>query len=469
MSAEQRMVRFAWFAMSIALVVVLVWSNMAILGDGFWTLATGRWILSHHTLPTSDPFAYASAPGRWIVHMPLCQILFAWIDAHAGLTGVMIAGAMIEIAAALVLWLGAARTFAARAATFPLLLLFLYLGAGDLSVRGQLFGDLGFAVLLLCLLRIARGDRVHPLVPILLGALWANTHPSFLLVMVLPVAYAALGSLDPADERTPRRPLFVFAALATLGTLLNPYGPVMHLDVLRLLVDPTTARVDLFRSPHFHSPLWLGAVASGLALSWLRLARGRAARRRSDAALLLLFVAATCWARRYGTLLVAIEIAVAGAACLHDVPVNVRRLIGGRGLLIAAALEAALAALLLTANVNPLRDVPVGAAACVREHALPGNLMNPYHWGGYLDYVYDGRPKTFIDGRNQLFGNGAYDDALVLDTAATGWQEVLAAYEVRTVLWERGAPLDRVLALHPAWRLVCRGRLADVYVRRSRR
>ncbi len=469
MNANPRVVRFAWFAMSLALVVALVWSNMAILGDGFWTLATGRWILAHHALPTSDPFTYASAPGRWIVHMPLCQVALAWLDAHAGLTLVMVAGTAIEVAAVLVLWLGNARTFLARVATFPLALLLLHAGARDLSVRGQLFGDLGFAVLLLCLVRFARGARVHPAIPLLLGALWANTHPSFLLAIALPVAWLVLSRLDPADERPALRPLLVFTALVGVGTLVNPYGPTLHVDVIRLLFDPTTAGVDLFRSPPFHSLLWLGLIASGLFVAWLRLARGRAPRRRSDAALLLAFVAATCWARRYGTLLAGMELAIAGCALSHEMPAAVSRRLTDRVVLGAAAVEALAAALLLTADVSPLRDVPVGAAACIHQHHLPGNVMNPYHWGGYLDYAWNGRPKAFIDGRNQLFDNGAHADSLVLDAAATGWERLLDVYSVRTVLWARGEPLDRTLARQPDWQLVCRGRLANVYVRRARR
>lgn len=468
--ADPRVVRWAWFAAGIALIAALVWTNMAILGDGFWTLATGRWILAHHALPTGgDPFAYASRPGPWIVHMPLCQVALAWIDLHAGLTAVMLAGAAIEIAAAGVLWLGNARTFAARVGTLPLALWFLYVGAGDLSVRGQLFGDLGFAVLLWCMQRMARGARVHAAVPILLGALWANTHPSFLLAVALPLLWLAVARLDPAGERTPARPVLLFAALAAAGTLMNPYGPMMHVDVARLLMDPTTARVDLFESPDFHSPLWLATVASGLAIAWLRLGHGHAPRQRSDAALLVVFVIATCWARRYGTLLVAVELAVAGAALSRRAPGLLSRHLGNRALLVTAGIEVlAAGALLSTTDVDALRDVPVGATRCIDQLRLPGNVMNPYHWGGYFDYVWHGTRKPFIDGRNQLFGNGAYDDSQTLDSASPGWDRVLDIYKVRTVLWARGTPLDRALARQPGWQIVCRARLADVYVRRAR-
>jgi hypothetical protein len=466
----ERHAALAWLALSIALVTALVWANMAILGDGFWTLATGRWILAHGALPVRDPFAYASTSGRWIVHMPLCEVAFAWIDAHAGLSAVMLTGAALELGAVLVLWLGSARTLAARAATLPVALWFVYLGAGDLSLRGQLFGDLGFSALLVCLFRIARGARVHPVVPLVLGAVWANTHPSFLLAVGLPVAYAVLSRLDDAGERAALRPLFVFAALVALGTLANPYGPLMHWDVLRLLANRTTARVDLFESPDFHSLLWLAAPASGLAFAWLRLARGRAPRRRSDAALLLGGVVATCWARRYGTLLAGVELAVAGNALSHEVPRRIAERLGARVLLAAAGLEALGAlGLLATHVVYPLRDVPVAATACIRELSLSDNVMSPYHWGGYLEYAWDGRRKAFIDGRNQLFDNGAYDDALRLSYLMPGWRTVLDVYEARTVLWERGAPLDVALARSPRWQLVCRGRLADVYVRRRGR
>jgi hypothetical protein len=436
-----------------ALLVALVWKAMAVLGDGFWCLAAGDWVLAHGKLPDRDPFAFASVSSPWILHMPAFQIGGAWLVAHAGLTAFMAACTVPIALGAILLWLVGARGDAARAATFPLVVLLVVVDAADISARGQAFGDLALAVLLCLLFLLRDGRRVRWFWPLLLGALWANLHPSFLLAVALPLAFAAAHALDPKGERPPLAPFLRFAGLSLAGACLNPYSVVLVLDVVKLAADPTTAHVDLFQSPPFHEPLWLVPPAIAAALL-VRPAR------RADAALIVLFTAAACMARRYGTMLVAFEVLLVGRA------LPVRSLARPWMAHAAGALALVAAALMLRERKDPLRDVPAAAAAVIVARALPERVMNPYHWGGYLDYAWRGERKAFIDGRNQLFSNGAFTDATTLWSLAPGWEDVLDVYEVGTVLWESGAPLDRALQFDARFREVYRDRIAVIYVRR---
>jgi hypothetical protein len=394
--------------------------------------------------------------------MPAFQVGGGWLAPHAGLRGFMLVCAFAIAAAAVLLWLSRARSDMARALTFPLVLLYVLVDEADISARGQAFGDLALAALLVLLFRMRDGARVRWPWPLLLGALWANFHPSFLLAVVLPLAFAGAHALEPRDARPPLAPFARFAAIALAGACINPYSVVLVLDVLKLAADPTTAHVDLFQSPPFHQPLWLVPAAVGVALLV-------GSRRRSDAALLVLFLTLACLSRRYVTMLVAFEILVvaSGASAASVASAAPSRAVARPWALHAAGAAALLlAAFLLRVPKDPLADVPAAAVAEIERRSLPDRVMNPYHWGGFLDWAWRGQRKAFIDGRNQLFSNGAFDDALRMWDGAPDALLLLDVYEVGTVLWQNGAPLDVALRQDPRFREVYRDRLAVIYVRR---
>jgi hypothetical protein len=447
-----------------ALLAGLVWNAMAILGDGFWCLAAGERVLRTGALPDVDPFAFTSRHIPWLLQMPAFQVGGAWLVAKAGLMALMVASALPIVAAAVLLWLVPARGTWARVLAFPVALLYVLVDQDDISARGQAFGDLALAVLILALARMRRRQRVRLVWAFVLGAVWANLHPSFLLAVVLPGAFALAERLENRTHRAPAGPFLAFAGLALLGSCANPYSLLLIVDVVRLLGDPTTAKVDLFQSPPFHDAGWLVPVALAVLLLALLARAARGGRGRGDAALLLVLLLAACGARRYMTALVAFEvvlIAEHASAMVRALPAWI-----DRAMLAATVVEATIGCLYFFQRKDPLRDVPASAVAAVDELDLPDHVLNPYHWGGYLEWAWRGRRKAFIDGRNQLFSNGVLDDEQRIEQALPGTAALLDIYEIRTVLWESGAPLDQALAQDPAWRQVHRDALAVVYVRR---
>jgi hypothetical protein len=454
-----------WLASGCLLLVGLVWDNMAILGDGFWCLAAGDFVLRTHSLPTVDPFAFTSRAVPWVLHMPAFQVGGAWLVAHAGLRAFMAACTVPIAASACVLWLVPARRLRAQAIVLPVVILYVLVDADDISARGQAFGDLGLVLLFVAIERIRTGSRVWPGWPVLLGMAWANLHPSFLLGIALPLGFAAAATLEPAPLGSVPRRLVVFSGLALAGACVNPYSVVLLIDVVKLWADPTTAGIDLFRSPNFHSPGWLSPLVLAIVLLVLLGRQARARRARSDSAMLLAFMVAACLARRYVTMLVAFEaLLVARLASEEPLRDSPRWTTGA--LLGFAGLQGSYGAVLLSESKDPLRDVPAAAGETIDRLALPDRVLNPYHWGGYLEWAWRGRRKVFIDGRNQLFSNGVFDDEELIASVAPQAATLLDLYEIQTVLWEGGAPLDQALAHDPRWREVHRDRIAVVYVRR---
>ncbi len=432
-------------------------------GDGFWYVATGQWMLDAGHLPGSDPFAFSSVPGPWLVHMPLSQLLFGWVAAHLGLLVLLALCTVVQTAALLLLWFGDSPTPAARLPAFPIVVLSVLLGADQLSARGQVFGDLFLAILLVCLGRLGRSERVHALVPLVLGALWANLHPSFLLAPVLPVGVACGLLLEPRDSRPSLAPYLRFSGLAIAGATANPYHVRMIVDVLALWIDPTTARIDLFRSPDLQAPLQLLTVALALALAVARLRLGPARLRRADIALILCGLGAALSGQRHVALLLAIVITQLGRLCDAELAGNGPRYLRLQARL--APLALACAAILALPSKDPFASNPVSAARFVEEQGLPDRVFNLYVWGGYLDYAWRGHRKVFIDGRNHLFGNGVFEDCARIESASPGFGELLDLYEIRTALVHRGSALDEALGKRHPWRLAYADPMAAVYTR----
>ncbi len=436
---------------------------MAMHGDGFWYAATGQWTLDAGHLPDRDPFAFTSVPGQWLVHMPLSQLAFGWIARHLGLLALLGLCTIVEAAALWVLWFGDTRTPTARLPCFPVVVLAILLDADDLSARGQVFGDLGVAILLVCLGRLGRSQRVSAWVPLAIGAWWVNLHPSFLLAPVLPLGVCACLLLEPRDSRPEMAPYLRFSALALVGTLANPYHGWMIVDVLRLWTHPTTARIDLFRSPDLQQPLQLLALAIALAVAIARLRFGPKAFRRADIALILGAIGAAISAQRHAALLFAIVLFQLGRLCDSALGGRAPRFFRLQVLL--SPLAVTCAAMLALSPKDPFASNPVGAARFVEEQGLPDRVFNLYVWGGYLDYAWRGRRKVFIDGRNHLFGNGVFEDAARIESASPGFGDLLDLYEIRTALVHRGSALDLALAEQRPWRLAYADPLAAVYTR----
>jgi len=445
---------------------------MRLLGDSFWTMALGRTILATRALPPHDPFAYTSVHEPYFVHMPATAILFAWLASHAGLASVAAVAAAVNAGPWIVAWLGSSQRFATRLLMLPPLLLGEFLETDGLCARGQVFGSLGFALLLVLLDGVRRGRPVRWYVPFGLSVAWTNLHPSFMLAVVVPLAYAAMSYIDPPDERTPAPPLLAFAGWAAAGAQVTPYGPRLFVDVIKLMQDPTTARVDLFQPPSFRSTAWLAVAALALASMALRAHYGPRLCRGSDVAMLCALLAATCAARRYSDLLWLAVILTLGSEAEDAL-----EKVGGMARLVAARF-ATLAVLAMTGGellasaalaVWPkdlLFNVPAAAAAFVQSRDLPDHVFAPYHWGGYLDWAFDGRRKVFIDGRNMLFHNGVMQDALFIQAAGPGWSALLDAYDVETLITERWTPLDTAVTADPAWQWLFRDAISGVYVRR---
>jgi hypothetical protein len=120
------------------------------------------------------------------------------------------------------------------------------------------------------------------------------------------------------------------------------------------------------------------------------------------------------------------------------------------------------------------KSVPQTADAAKRPTAMPSGsaiavrpeLFHEYGWGGYLIWAQARSDvRVFIDGRADPYGDElikAYQHVMAL---RPGWEDLLARYDVHTVLLAADSALGAVLRESTAWREVYGDKVATVFVR----
>src|SRR5690242_9225050 len=75
---------------AIAIFVLVAFKSVAPIRsyDFFWHLATGRWIVEHHSIPRFDPLSLAAANVPWINGEWLYEVALYGVDRVAGFHGI---------------------------------------------------------------------------------------------------------------------------------------------------------------------------------------------------------------------------------------------------------------------------------------------------------------------------------------------------------------------------------------------
>jgi hypothetical protein len=284
--------------------------------DVWGHLKFGQWIVNHRALPQTDPFCpFADTQPVALCYSWLGQSVL-YLLYHAGelLAGddelVRMAGgvallrfghAILAALRCLVLFLAFRRVSGSPALAALALAVMLVLSVGNIAIlRPQVLGELFFACLLLTLSRPVLSRQALLLVPLLLVA-WANSHGSFPCGLFLLSVVATGRGLEVlrlrwrgeaagllADTQL-RRLIVVLAASMAAVALLNPAGPRIYLDTLRMADHPNVRLMDEWQPLSFH--LGGGGHWAYLGVVLLVVGTQIACRRWFSTATLLLLVA----------------------------------------------------------------------------------------------------------------------------------------------------------------------------------
>jgi tetratricopeptide (TPR) repeat protein len=433
-----------------------------------WQLATGRWIVQHHSIPSTDVLSYTARGQEWIYPV-LAQVLLYCAYAVGGYS--------------LLSWLGAAACVGTVVlqlrrggeVTALLAVIAVPLIAARTAPRAEMFTEVLFAAFLSVLWHYHRSGRgMLWLLPILM-CLWTNVHLGFIAGLGICVFYvalelgeAAVASLRPVAFKRLRHAAPWLLATA-VATLLNPWGARIYVAVARQgdvlgthskwirewsglrITTGKLSEMLAWREPS--SALWwliLAAIVAALFAVYMRrivpallLAASvylviQALRMRAPFASVVVVVGGSIladaiglgWARRFGAFQgVRRHQGRAGtalflAAVVLFVAVRVSDLVTNRYYLKTPQLFNAF-------GPGVSSWYPNEAAAFLLREQLPGNIFNDYTAGGFVAWALSPSYPDYIDGRAIPFG-----DALLIHSI-----ELLAQ------------PLDS-----PAWQLEAENR-----------
>lgn len=457
--------------------------------DTWWHLAAGRFLLTSGRMSQADPFSFGTGRGDWLNHEWLTEILFYLVHQAVGLDGLFLLRTLVVVLAFVVLPLWSARRSLVStpwACATVLGCAAAAEGWAFFDARAYLITYLGLAGTLFLVNETLRtGDwRFLLLVPP--GTvLWANCHGGFILGPLV-LLLVALGCLfPPRSTRLARTLALVAAGTLALCAIATPFG----FGILAFpfsLIGPSAftvglnewARPDLLRQVPFLG-LLLVSIALIPRLDWPRrlclgcfLVAGLVAWRHAPlAAIMAAFLlpgvmprweARSAWAMRLGLFFWVL----AALAMGWLVSVRVK---GG------------------ASEWTMLRThFPVAAVRFLQANPqLPRNLVNPYEWGGYLEWTAWPQHRVFIDGRaNTVYSQQRYAEALAvqfgppwvrsLERAGLGallagrghWEDILDRHDVRLVLCTRlQGDLVARISRSERWFEVYRDPLAVIFLR----
>jgi tetratricopeptide (TPR) repeat protein len=241
------------------IVIALVYAFLAGLHtvsetDLGWQMATGRYIMQHHQIPSTTLFTY-TVPGSTWIYPPFSGVilyLLYLIGGYAALSWFSAFACAATVAIAV--WRGGRVTAALAILAVPAI-------AFRIVPRADLFTTVLFAAVLVLLVRHHEGYRVRLwLLPILM-VLWVNLHHGFVAGLALMGAYGFTEVCDLlfADRRAAALARFRMAVpwilAAAAATLVNPWGFGIYRALSRQnkVTQPLTDFIGEWSIVHFNA------------------------------------------------------------------------------------------------------------------------------------------------------------------------------------------------------------------------
>ncbi len=429
-------------------------------------LSYGRWMVEHRALAAADPLGVADAAGRFVNIPWLSQVAgYLWYQA-AGAGGLQLAhAALMTLAAAALIaavrMRGVSLVGAAVAAGAFYVLSLPIVG----TVRPQLFGLVGMALVLLAWSCTRRGAK-HPLfwLPAVM-ALWANLHGSFVLGLAV-LAAAAVGQTWDVGRRRGNvlvafrspsvRRLYRLLLISSAATLINPVGPAVWWNALLFGNSSNLADISEWGPTTLRSLTGLLLFGSFAATAML-LRRSPRPIRAAEVLLTaglalatLLAIRMLCWWAIVWVYIVAPHVQAAvrnwrnGLVYLHDSADNPTAM--------RTTIAMALTFLVLvwappshewitgqwrSEMLVASSDTPQFVAEEIRDMGLTGRIFTPIQWADYLAWHTNNAVQPLVYSHVHLFSPNTWRDYLAISANAPDLEEIVKRHDVRYLVLPR--------------------------------
>jgi hypothetical protein len=463
--------------------------------DFWWHLATGRWVLGHGQLPTTELFTYTVTDRPWVDQEYGSEILLALLYQGGGFLAVSLVYTAVTWAGFWAIW----RRIAIERVPAPIAAACLLLGAAaGVVVWGPRSQMISFALTCLTLLWVEaylRDRHRHLyLLPLVMVA-WANLHGGFVyglgVVGVAAVSESLMAVFTRGDAAHRRRAMGLWAVLATCSVagLVNPNTYKVYAVVVAIETSKAQQSfIAEWQSPSFHSAGELGLEAL-LLLTVTAMAVRR--QRLWDVLLSLAAIYLALAAVRNVSISQAMLVPVVAwagadvwrrsrwreplAMWVHRHRIDVLAACSACTLIAAAVTGGIMASTLSGQTASTDANFPVGAADWLAAHPNVGTrMLNAYDWGGYLIYRFSAPPsdvpppdrRVFVYGEATLMGNALVQEIADVENAQTDWQSILSRNRVDYVVERTDSSLSMALGVDPQWRKVYDDGFAVIFVKR---
>ena len=438
--------------------------------DIWWHLRNAEYLFQHHQFPRADMYSFTVVGHPWINHEWLSEIPYYLAWRAGGLSGVdAVMFATISLIFLGLLYLSYMETRHFKAAIMACCFL-TFIASVSFGPRTILFGYL-YLVLLLIILQRFRQKGNAPLWPIPpMFCLWANTHGSWSLgLIVFSIITAAgfvqgsWGRVDAVRWTPSQMGKLVVTGLASVAALfVNPFGSrlVFYPFDMAFRQKLNISHVAEWVSVDFHN--LRGKFVLALLLTLLVTALVRRTRWRLAEVALVLFAVYSGLTYVRFLFLLAIVMAPVLTRILEFVPqyrpeVDTPLI---NGFVISLMIGSIIHYWPTSAEMQKSlsEKYPTQALSYLKAHPPDGPVLNFYLWGGYLAWN-DRDLKVFIDSRVDIYEYaGVLKDYLDLLNLSQS-KSILDKYKIRYVLFPQPggyseSALTYVLEHDSQWKVI---------------
>ena len=433
--------------------------------DYFWHVVAGEYIATTGAVPSVDSFSFTWDGQPWTPHEWLSEVLIFGLVTVLGEIGALAVFAVIPGAVILVLALLLARLGVRTWAQAPVLALTALVMSPYTTLRPQALSWLllAFTLALLASLRPENRRRLLLLFP--LFVLWANLHGLYIVGIGVVGAFSLLTLMGRTQLAGHRGWAVAAVALAFMGAMLTPAGPLGVLYPLRYGQEWGLANIQEWQSPDFHAPAHWPLIGLIVALilnggratpGWLQLVAyvgtvmALVALRNSPVAALL----------AAPTLALGLEDRLRIWRGEYR-PASWRVAGRRRALELVTALAISIGAVVIFVPPGLTKSLdqqhadagyPVEAVDRLAQDHPDVQVLPEYGWGGYLIYrLYDDGGRVFVDGRNDMYAEQILDDYTAISNGDEGWEQLAEQYGVEAMLFPPGQPITKGLAEVAGW------------------
>lgn len=219
-----------------------------------WQMATGRYIVQHHQIPSTALFTY-TVPGSTWIYPPFSGVIFYLLYLIGGYSAISWFSALACAATvAIAVWRGGRVTAALAILAVPAI-------AFRTVPRADLFTTVLFAAVLVLLVRYYEGHPVRLWLLPMVMMLWVNLHHGYVAGLALMGAYVFSEVCDMlfADRRIAAlarlRKTVPWLVASAAATLVNPWGFGIYRALSRQnkLTQPLTDFIGEWSGVHFNA------------------------------------------------------------------------------------------------------------------------------------------------------------------------------------------------------------------------